>query len=256
MNSELFLEERRQAILDLLAKKGRVSVAELGRQFGVSDVTIRNDLQALADQGLAVRTHGGAVPAGGPPELSLAVRRQRQVAEKSRIAAAAAEMIHNGEAIILDTSSTALAIAAQLKDRRELTILTNSLMIALEMLDAPGVTVQMPGGKVRRDSASLVGVEGLRLAQHFNIQKGFFGAHGLTEAEGLTDVSVAEAEMKRPLVGMARRVIAVLDATKWGQIGLMSFADLADIDLVITDAQAPPAPVERAQALGLEVKLV
>ncbi len=260
MYTELFLEERRQAILDLIRETGRVSVADLRQRFGVSEVTIRADLQALADQGLVVRTHGGAVPSSnvkeGVQELSLAVRRQKQVVEKNHIAEEAAAMVQDGEAIILDTSSTALAIACHLKDRRELTILTNSLMVAVEMLDAPGVNVVMPGGRVRRDSASLIGVDGLELVRQFNIQKGFFGAHGLTKAEGLTDVSAAEAEMKRPLVAMARQVIAVLDATKWGRVGLMSFAHLEDIDQIITDARAPAEMVAELGKEGIQVTLI
>jgi DeoR/GlpR family transcriptional regulator of sugar metabolism len=260
MQTDLFLEERRQAILDLIEKTGRVSVTDLRQHFGVSEVTIRTDLQALADEGLVVRTHGGAVPAAkgnqGLQELSLAVRRQKQVAQKSYIGEKAATMIHDGEAIILDTSSTALAIAARLKNHRELTIVTNSLIVAVEMLDAPGVSVVMPGGTVRRDSASLVGVNGLELVSQFNIQKGFFGAHGLTKAEGLTDVSAAEAEMKRPLVALARQVIAVLDATKWGQVGLMSFAQVEDLDCIITDAQAPVDMVAQLREKGIEVILV
>jgi DeoR/GlpR family transcriptional regulator of sugar metabolism len=259
MQNDLFLEERRQAILDLIETSGRVSVTELRQQFSVSEVTIRADLQALANDGLLVRTHGGAVPAlkvnQGLQELSLAVRRQKQVAQKNDIAKQAATMIHNGEAIILDTSSTALAIAACLKNHRELTIVTNSLIVAVEMLDAPGVSVVMPGGTVRRDSASLVGADGLELVNQFNIQKGFFGAHGLTEAEGLTDVSAAEAKMKRPLVAMTRQVIAVLDASKLGQVGLMSFAQIEDIDCVITDAQAPSDMVARLREKDIEVIL-
>ncbi len=258
--TELFLEERRQAILNLIDETGRVSVAGLRQRFGVSEVTIRTDLQALSGEGLVVRTHGGAVPAPkkgeGLRELSLAVRRQKQRLEKSRIAQKAASLVNNGQAIILDTSSTALAIAAHLKDRRELTILTNSLMIAVAMLDAPGVTVIMPGGRMRRDSASLVDQTGLDTIRRFNIHQGFFGAHGLTKAEGLTDVSVAEAEMKRPLVAMARQVIIVIDATKWGQVGAVSFAQLEAVDLIITDAEAPAEQVNYLTGRGVEVVLV
>ena len=108
------------------------------------------------------------------------MRRQQQVQEKSRIGEAGAAMVANGDAIMLDSSSTALAIAQHLKNHRHLTIVTNSLAVAQEMLDAPGVTVVMTGGRVRRDTASLVGTDGLDALRKFNIQKGFFGAHGIT----------------------------------------------------------------------------
>jgi len=179
-------------------------------------VTIRADLQALGARNLIVRTHGGAVPMSrGLRELSLADRSQQQVTEKDRIGAAGAAMVSNGDAIVLDSSSTVLAIARHLKQHRDLTILTNSLAIAHEMLDAPGVTVVMPGGILRREMASLTGGNGLDAFRRFNIQKGFFGATGISVLEGLTDVSVGEAEVKRPLLAMCREVVAVLDAWGW-----------------------------------------
>lgn len=254
---DLYLEERRHEILNHIHQQGRVSVAELGLKFGVSEVTIRSDLQALAERNLVVRTHGGAVPATrGMFDVSLASRRQRQVQEKSRIGEAGAALVADGDAIFLDSSSTALAIAQRLKNHRHLTIITNSLAVTQEMLDAPGVTVVSAGGTLRRDTASLVGTDGLEILRKFNIQKGFFGAHGITIEEGLTDVSSEEALVKRPLVAMCRRVIAVLDATKWGQVGVASFAGLEQVDTVITDCHAPADLVAQVRALGVEVVLV
>jgi DeoR/GlpR family transcriptional regulator of sugar metabolism len=257
MLKDLYLEERRQEILRKVSRSGRVSVTQLSQQFGVSEVTIRSDLQALAERNLVVRTHGGAVAATrGLYDLSLALRRQRQVQEKSRIGESGAALVADGDAIFLDSSSTALAIARHLKDHRHLTIVTNGLAVAQEMLDAPNVTVVMVGGTLRRDTASLVGPDGPGMLGRYNIQKGFFGAHGISLPEGLTDVSADEAEVKRPLVARCRRVIAVLDATKWGQVGLASFAHLEQVESVISDCHAPPALVEQVRELGIEVILV
>lgn len=257
MLKDLYLEERRQEILRQVGQHGRVSVTNLSRQFGVSEVTIRSDLQALAENNLVVRTHGGAVPAvRGLYDLSLASRRQQQVQEKSRIGQAGAALVADGDAIFLDSSSTALAIAAHLKDHRHLTIITNGLAVAQEMLDAPHVMLVMVGGTLRRDTASLVGTDGLDMLRMYNIQKGFFGAHGISLPEGLTDVSAEEAGVKRPLVSACRQVIAVLDATKWGQVGLASFAHLEQIHTVITDCHAPPDLVEQIRSSGIEVVLV
>lgn len=244
-------------MVKLIKDRERVSVTELAERFGVSEVTIRADLQALAERNLIVRTHGGAVTGSrGLHELSLATRSQQQVSEKDRIGAAGAAMISHGEAIILDSSSTALAIAKHLKHHRELTILTNSLAIANGMLDALGVNVVMPGGVLRREMASLTGANGLEAFRRFNIQKGFFGATGISVPEGLTDVSAGEAEVKRPLVAMCREVIAVVDATKWGRVGLASFATLESVNRVITDTNAPADLVKQVQALGIPVTLV
>ena len=253
---DLFLEERRQKIIDHINDRQRATVTGLAQQFDVSEVTIRTDLQALADRHLIVRTHGGAVSTGRSiGELSLAVRNQQYALEKDRIGAAAAGMVAHGDAIILDSSSTALAIARHLKHHRDLTILTNSLATAYEMLDAPSVSVVMPGGTVRRDMASLIGVNGLEIFHQFNIQTGFFGAHGLTLREGMTDVSAGEADVKRPLVSMCRQVIAVLDASKWGRIGLASFAELSALDGVVTDRNAPADLVKQVRTLGIQVVL-
>jgi len=253
----LYPEERRQEIAGQVSSSGRISVAELAEQFGVSEVTIRGDLQALVARNQIIRTHGGAVAASpGLLELSLAFRSRQQIPEKHRIGRAGAALVANGDAIILDGSSTALAIARELKHHRDVTILTHSLAVAQAMLDAPGVTVVMPGGTLRRDTASLIGGSGLDTFRRFNIRTGFFGAHGISLTEGLTDVSVEEAEAKRPLVAMCREVVAVLDATKWGRAGLASFAEIKAIHRVITDANAPTEPVESVRHLGITVSLV
>ena len=254
---DLYPEERRDRILDRLSQDGRVSVAELSRQFGVSEVTIRGDLQTLADKNLIFRTHGGAVPATGRMfDISLTRRRQQQIDEKGRIGRAGADLVRDGDAIFLDSSSTALAIAQNLKSHRHLTIITNSLAIAQEMLDADNIPVVMLGGTLRRDTASLVGESWLEPVKRFNIEKGFFGAHGLNIPEGLTDVSEAEADVKRPLVTFCRQRIAVLDATKWGRVGLASFAAVNDFQCVLSDTRAPREMVDAVRSLGIEVILV
>lgn len=243
--------------MTLINQQGRVAVAELSQQYGVSEVTIRADLQTLADGGLVVRTHGGAIASGsGLYELSLTKRLGQQVLQKSHIAAAAARLVANGEAILLDASSTALALAQHLKQHRDLTIVTHSLAIAHEMLGVSGVTVVMPGGTLHHDTASLIGEEGLAFLETFHIQKGFFGAHGLSLTAGLTDVNVSEAHLKRSLVQRCAQVIAILDATKWGRAGLISFADVSAVDVIITDEQAPEDLVSQVRQLGVDVRVV
>jgi DeoR/GlpR family transcriptional regulator of sugar metabolism len=254
---EVSVAERRQAILDRVNEAGRVSVAELSQGFGLSEVTIRQDLQALADGNLLLRTHGGAIAANATREyLSLNLRRQQQVQEKAHIGAAAAALIRDGDAIFLDSSSTALAIALCLKDRRYLTVVTNGLEVAQELLDAGGVEVFVIGGRLRRDTASLVGTAGLDILRHVNLRRGFFGSHGITPEEGLTDVSSDEAELKRPVVDACREVVAVVDRTKWGRVGVASFASAAQITKVITDRDAPRDLVDQIRSCGADVILV
>ena len=249
----MFPEERRIEIMKLIDRDGRVSVADLSEQFSVSEVTIRADLQLLSDQSLILRTHGGAVPSNRTPDLSLTLRRQQQMPQKDAIGAAAAALVDNGDAVFLDTSSTALAMAQHLRQHRDITVITNSLAISQSFLDTPCVTVVMPGGIMQRDTVSLIGTEGLDFLSRFNIQKGFFGAHGIAIPEGLTDVSASEAEVKRRIVAMCRQVIAILDGTKWGRVGLASFARLEDLHCIITDTQAPTDLVDRVRTLGVQV---
>lgn len=254
MSPGLFLQERREQIVTLLDQVGRVSVTDLSERFGMSQATIRTDLDALAAQGLLVRTHGGAIaPNRSDLELSFDVRRRLHSTQKHRIGAAAASMVEDGEAIALDASTTALALATQIKGRRELTVITNGIFIALALLDAPGITVLMPGGFLRRDSVSLVGAEGHEFIKQFNLQKGFLGAKGLTLEEGLTDVNSAEVAIKRSLVAEAKQVIAIVDSSKWGQVGFVSFASIDQMDYIITDEGAPPDMVAALQKAGVDV---
>ncbi len=253
----MYLEERRQAILNLIVDHGRVSVPDLSARFDVSEVTIRADLQTLAERGLLVRTYGGAISATyNLQELSLLQRRQQHIPEKQRIGAAGAALIADGEAVFLDSSSTALAVAQHLKSRRDLTLVTNSLVIAQEMLGLAEITVVMPGGTLHHDTVSLIGPDGLAFLEQYHIRKGFFGAYGLSMDAGLTDGSAPESEIKRALVELCHTVIVVADAAKWGRVGVTSYAGLSEVDTVITDDQAPPDLVAQVRAAGVEVVIV
>ena len=150
----------------------------------------------------------------------------------------------------LDASSTALALAHALRQHRDLTILTNSLVVAQSMLDAPGVTVVMTGGALQRDTVSLMGTDGLAILRKYNIKTGFFGAHGLSFPEGLTDVSAGEAEVKRPVVAMCRQVVALIDATKWGRVGPASFARPEDLARYRHRCRCPCRPDRTGACLG------
>jgi DeoR/GlpR family transcriptional regulator of sugar metabolism len=254
MSRELFQQERREQIVALVGEAGRVSVVGLSEQFGVSQATIRTDLDALAAERLLTRTHGGALALDPERlELSFDFRRRLHAAQKSRIGAAAASIIEDGEAIVLDASTTALAVATQIKGRRELTVLTNGILVAMALIDSPGITVVMPGGFLRCDSASMVGDEGHDFIGKFNFQKGFFGAKGLTLGEGLTDVNSAEVAVKRDMVAHARQVIAIVDSSKWGRIGFVSFASIDQVDCIITDKDAPPDMVAALREADVNV---
>jgi Transcriptional regulators of sugar metabolism len=246
--------ERRQAILRILEAEGRVSVADLSRRFALSEVTIRKDLAWLEAQGLLIRTHGGALPADrNPVELAFEVRERLNREEKIRIGQAAASLVQDGDSIALDASTTAMYLARFLRDRRELTVLTNGIRVAMEFAGRPGITVLMPGGMLRWEAFSLVGTWGEDLLRRMHIHKAFVGAKGLTLEEGLTDVNPEEVRLKQAIVETAKEVIAILDHTKWGRVAFATFCPLERIRLVITDVQAPSELVEAVQRRGVEV---
>jgi len=164
--------------------------------------------------------------------------------------------VRDGDAIALDASTTAWQVARHLKDRRELTVVTNGLFIALEFVDSPGVTVVMPGGTLRAASASLVGDEGTCILERYHVQKGFFSAGGFTLEEGLTDTSQYEVDLKQRMVERSKSVVALVDSSKWGQVSFASLASVAQLDHVITDDSAPPEMVAALRQQGIEVTLV
>jgi DeoR/GlpR family transcriptional regulator of sugar metabolism len=254
--ASFFPEERLDRIASLVVEKRRVSVAELSSLLNVSRVTIRHDLGELERRGLLMRTHGGALAIEQDykkTELSFDVRERRQQGEKNRIGQMAASLVHDGDAIALDASTTALQIAKRIKDRRDLTVVTNGIRIALEFMDSPHITVVMPGGILRRDAVSLVGELGEEVLAKFNVQKGFFGARGVTLEEGLTEVDSYEVQLKRAMAHAAKEVIAIVDHTKWGQVGFVPFVSIDQVDCIITDDGAPPDMVTALREAGVDV---
>jgi DeoR family transcriptional regulator of aga operon/DeoR family fructose operon transcriptional repressor len=256
MGELLFAPERQSRILMLLHARGRVSVSSLKERFGVSAVTIRNDLSELERRGELVRTHGGAIlPDRDDLELAFSLRSQMHSTPKSAIGADAAELIGDGEAIVIDASTTALQVAKHIGQRRELTVITNSLVVAYDLADADGITVVMTGGILRPVSYSLVGEIGTSVLGQFNVSRGFFGAKGLTVSEGLTDADSFEVRFKRAMVAACKEVIAVVDASKWGQVATASFAALEQIDHVFTDSSAPQKMIQELASSGVQVHL-
>jgi DeoR/GlpR family transcriptional regulator of sugar metabolism len=255
MGKEHRLAERRKDILTALEQTGQLSVGHLSARFDVSEVTIRKDLQALNDQGLLLRTRGRAFSTSVRPEFSFDVRQQQRAAQKRRIGQAAATLVNHGDTIFLDASTTAQAIIPHLKKISELTIITNSLKVALGLLDAPHIQVMLPGGNLRRESVSLVGQPPDAMLDGINVQYGFFGARGVTTHEGLTDVNLNEVATKRAMVERCRRVVGVADARKWGHVSAATFARLDQVHFLITDSAAPPDLVREIREQGVEVIL-
>jgi len=240
----------------MLEKVGQLSVVELSERFGVSEVTIRADLQALNEKKLIQRVRGGAVVATVLPDLSYEVRKQLNAAKKTRIGKAAAAMIQNGDTIAIDASTTAQAIAPYLKRLNEVTVITNGLKTTMTLLAYPNIHVIMVGGSLRREGLSLIGTLDCGILKEVHIRTGFFGARGFTVEEGMTDVNIGEVKTKRKMVSRCRQVVGVFDASKWGRIATSTFATLDQIDAIITDDEMPVAMIEEVRNLGVEVIVV
>ena len=257
---DVFARERQDHIARFVEEHGRARVAELAVRFAVSGVTIRKDLLVLESAQRLVRTHGGAIAIDrSRPELSFDIRERLQAEEKVRIGAAGAELVQDGESIVMDASTTALSVARQLKGRpgwSQLTIITNGLRIASELAGHPGITVLMLGGRVRWEALSVVGQLGDGLFDRINVQKAFLGAAGFTVESGLADATDEEAQIKRSMVSAAREVIAIVDHTKWGRAAFATFCPADQIGLVLTDAAAPAGMVDELRRRNIDVRLV
>ncbi|MER5935725.1 DeoR/GlpR family DNA-binding transcription regulator [Streptomyces sp. NPDC001928] len=244
-NQNLLAEQRRALILDEVRRRGGVRVNELTRKLGVSDMTVRRDLDALARQGVLEKVHGGAVPVveASTHEPGFEAKSGLELTAKEDIARAAAELVAPGSAIALSGGTTTFALAHQLVDVPDLTVVTNSVRVAdvfhaAQRTTGPrqgAATVVLTGG-VRTPSDSLVGpvADQAIAALHFDVL--FLGVHGISIEAGLSTPNLAEAETNRRLVQSARRVVVIADHTKWGVVGLSSFAALEQVDTLVTDA--------------------
>jgi DeoR/GlpR family transcriptional regulator of sugar metabolism len=243
-----------QQVLQMLETRDSVHVTELAETFAVSEVTVRNDLSELARQGLVARVRGGVRPLQrGQSELGFDFRLRLEVDRKQAVARAAAAMIDDGEAIALDASTTAYYLALELRAKRELVVVTNGMLIAASLADAPGINVLVTGGMLRLSAMSLVGDLGADLLRSTRINKGFLGARGLSLERGLMDLNPDEVRIKQEMAEACERVIAIVDGTKWHRSALLSFVPADDVHAIVTDTSAPADEVEAWRAQGIDV---
>jgi len=254
----LAMPERRRRIRDLIQANAQGSVIELAQRFGVSAVTIRGDLAALEHQGAVVRTHGGALPRGDSDELPIDVKQTLHRAEKVRIAAAALELIHGGETIILDSGTTTAEIAKQIRTLKipSINVITNAINIAVLLANAPHVNVIMPGGILRQKSWSLSGPQAEQGLSTLQADILFLGVDSLDPEIGLMTPYLLEAQLNAQMIRIARQIVAVTDSSKLSRRSLSVISPVDQVDLLITDNGADAKCIEAIRAKGVEVKLV
>jgi DeoR family transcriptional regulator, aga operon transcriptional repressor len=255
MSARVSKTERLGRILERLARDGTVTVADLAAELGVSDATVRRDLQALGEQRLLERSHGGAVAHGTAHELPVRYRIGRSD-EKRRIARAAADLVTNGSAVGLTGGTTTTEVARMLVSRQELTVVTNALNIAVELAVRPDLKLIVTGGVARSASYELVGSLADATLRGLYVDIAFVGVDGVEANCGLTTQNEVEAATNRALMTGAKRTIVVADASKLGRVAFAEIAGIERADRLITNTGADREQVERLRDAGLDVTLV
>lgn len=248
--------ERMVALLSVLRERGQVPLSDLAVELGASAATIRRDVALLAAQGLLERTHGGARPGKRGGELPVHLRDGHNQLAKQYIAREVASLIPAGRhAIGLTGGTTAAEVMRQLRNRGDLTIITNSLTIGLEAADLGMARVLMVGGVLRRSSLELVGSLAEQTLKLVNIGTAIVGADGLSVEAGLTTHDEVEARTNLALIERAQRVIVACDSSKIGHAMLAQMADLSQVQVLVTDSGASDAQLKQLRVTGLEVRV-
>ena len=234
--------DRRQRILELLRRQPGIKVAELAPLLSVSEGTIRNDLRALEGAGRLPRVRGGAVLQETRPCLSPAFAARLEVngEAKRRIASQAAELVEDGDSVLLDASTTAFALIPYLLNCHNLTVITNGIEAGLALARNRSHTVILIGGVVHPDGSSVVGPLGVNLLEGLHVKTAFVSCSGLSVEAGLTEVDINEIQLKKNMIRCAERVVALVDSTKFGKVDLTSFASLSQVAQIITDRDPDP----------------
>ena len=247
-------EERQHRILALARSDGGVDVAKLAADLAVAPETVRRDLRLLEQHGLIRRTHGGAYPVETARfETTLAMRTTRRVPEKRRIAAAAVELLADAETVFIDEGFTPQLIAEALPTDRPLTVVTASLPTAAFLATAPSCTVLLLGGRVRGRTLATVDHWATRMLAGFVLDLAFVGANGISREHGLTTPDPAVADVKAQVVQVARRLVFAGVHTKFGASSFCRFAEVADLETIITDTALPATEAHRYSLLGPHV---
>lgn len=252
----MYAEERQQAMADLIAKRGRLSVSELAEEYGVTTETVRRDLSVLERAGIIRRVHGGAVPAEALTVLETAVT-DRDLAhseEKDRIAKAALQLLPpEGGSVLLDAGTTTARLATYLPRDHALTVVTNAVPIAARLAGLRNVDLHLLPGRVRRTTQAAVGDDTVAALHVLRTDVAFVGSNGLTLDHGFSTPDHSEAAAKRAMVRAGRRVVVLADSSKFGRENTVRFAELDDVDVLVTDSGISALDVNAFEQRGIEV---
>jgi DeoR/GlpR family transcriptional regulator of sugar metabolism len=252
-------QHRRRQILELVKSDGAAHVNALAQKFGVSTVTIRNDLTKLAEAGKLLRDRGGAITAPDSRQVThLPGLNERAVLNhdaKQRIGKAAAQLVEAGDTIIMDAGTTVVEMAPHLGRFAPLPVVTNALNVALAIGAASDAQVILLGGTLSREASSTVGPLAERTLADLSVGKLFLGTQALDLHDGLTDTTLEIAQVKRAMIKAAKQVCLLADSTKWDHTGFIKVAQLAEIDVLISDTKFPEAARVAVERLGIRLIL-
>lgn len=230
--------ERRNEILAKLQEQKKVVVNDLSQQYNVTEETIRRDLEKLEKEGLAKKTYGGAVlNESFNTDLPYTVRKKANVKGKQYIAEKIGQMIEDGDHIMLDASSTALFIAKKIKDKKNITVITNSVEILIELSDRSGWKILSTGGRLKEGGLALVGYQAERMIRMFHVDYAIFSCKGIDMERGVTDSNESDAQIKKIICKAAKKKILAVDSSKFDRISFTEVCELADLDMIVTDAE-------------------
>jgi len=251
-------EEARYARGDIRdPRAGQITVGDLSKRFKTSEVTIRNDLKALNQRGLIRRAHGGAVKVGTVSmDPSLKIKAELHADEKRRIGAAAAEMINDGDSVILDSGTTTHQIARQIKHKKDLKVITNGLNIAMELFGAKDIQLIFLGGVIRQNSLSAVGHFAEDILAQLSADKVFLAVDACDLEFGLSTPNVEESQVNQAMARIAKERILVADSSKFGKRSLSRIIPVSEIDVIITDRGLPAEIQNELRARELKLLLV
>jgi DeoR family fructose operon transcriptional repressor len=252
----MFPAERRRKMLTIVQQRGTVKIAELSEMFDVSEMTIHRDLSKLQATGLLEKSYGGVVATHSlTVEPDFAARSKTAVEEKADIGRAAAEFVSDGDCILVDASTTCLAMVRHLKSRKRLTVFTTGLYPAVELASADDVTVHVSGGVLSRETLSFVGPHTNEFLDRIHVDKCFIGTNSVDVNSGLTDPYLLEAEVKRSSVAIADQVFLLADHSKFGRISMIQSVALPHVDLIITDGRQPNTYLSKLSEAGVPYKV-
>ena len=249
----MFNEERKQKILQLLAQKERVFVNDLCEMFETTSVTIRKDLDQLESEGHLRRVHGGAIINKSLyPGLALPEKQKLNLEQKERIARKAVKLINEGDVLLLDSGSTTHQLAKLLKDVKGITVITNGINIAAELMNSENEVI-ITGGMFDKGSSTLYGPLAEETLQHLAADKLFQGVDGIDIEIGFTTPSIDEARISRKMMKISGQRIVLADSSKFGRRSLSVIGKITDVDTVITDSDVDDSYVKGLSDMGLEV---